>query len=150
MASMIDACVANMRQSLQHVATDVNTTRSDFDATMCSMETVGDRLKRARQKRFTSARQAAIANGWAESTVTAHENGSRGFGRTPEEAVATAKKYARAYGVDFRSILYEEAEAKRVPAEVDVLSQRFSDLDEGERLIIGRMIEAYIAQKLVR
>lgn len=153
MASMIEACVVNMEQSLQHVATDVNTPRSEFGATIRSMETIGDRLKKARKKCFDSARQAAIANGWSESTVRSHENagkkrpGSRGLGRNIEEATAIAKKYARAYGVDYRSILYEGFAAKGIPPEVDARLQRISDLDPGDQIVIDRVLEALAAQK---
>jgi hypothetical protein len=152
MASMIDACVANMQQSLRHVATDVNTPRSEFRATIRSMETMGDRLKKARKKHFRSADAAAEAHGWSKSGYRSHEAAgkgmrhSRNFGRDIKTAIATAKKYARAFGIDYRELLGNEA-AQMITTEVDVMAQRISDLDPGDQMVINRVLEALAAQK---
>lgn len=62
--------------------------------TLCEyalMTHMGDRLKRARQNHFESARRAALRFGWPPSTYAAHENGQNDF--SPEDA----KKYAKAF-----------------------------------------------------
>ena len=56
------------------------------------METMGDRLRQAREKaNFSSARKAALRHSWAPSTYSAHENGQNDF---DDEA---AKIYGRAF-----------------------------------------------------
>ena len=56
------------------------------------METMGDRLRWARQKAgFPSARQAAIKFGWTGSTYAAHENGQNEFDER------TAKLYGKVF-----------------------------------------------------
>jgi len=62
--------------------------------TLCEyppMESMGDRLKIARERLYRSARQAAVRHNWPPSTYAAHENGQNKFG--PEEA----KLYAKAF-----------------------------------------------------
>jgi len=52
----------------------------------------GARLLAARKTAgFRSAREAALANGWAESTYRAHESGTRTIGQDD------AEKYARRF-----------------------------------------------------
>lgn len=55
------------------------------------METMGDRLKAARERFFPSARKAALRHHWTYSTYAGHENGQNDFG--PDEA----KTYAKAF-----------------------------------------------------
>jgi phage repressor protein C with HTH and peptisase S24 domain len=56
------------------------------------METMGDRLRWARQKAgYPSARQAAIKHGWTGSTYAAHENGQNEFDER------TAKLYGKVF-----------------------------------------------------
>lgn len=56
------------------------------------METMGDRLKKAREEAgFSSARQAALRHNWTVSTYSAHENGQNDF---DEDG---AKVYGRAF-----------------------------------------------------
>lgn len=64
---------------------------------------MADRLQAAREAfGFSSARSAAQAFGWKESTYGAHENGQNGF--NPE----TARKYARAFNVSAAWLLTGE------------------------------------------
>jgi phage repressor protein C with HTH and peptisase S24 domain len=59
------------------------------------METMGDRLKWARDKAgYRSARSAALANGWVESTYRSHETGGRLFD------FDWAARYGRVFKVD--------------------------------------------------
>lgn len=79
--------------------------------TLCEyqpMETMGDRLKKAReQANFPSARQAALKNKWGVSTYSAHENGQNEYGEDE------AKKYGRVYKVDPWWLLTGEGIAKK-------------------------------------
>lgn len=70
---------------------------------------MGDRLRAARQKKFTSARQAAEAMGVKGSTYAAHENGQNDFG--PEVAAA----YARRLGVTAAWLLTGEEGGQPAP-----------------------------------
>lgn len=54
-------------------------------------DSMGARLKAAREKHFTSARQAAEALGIKPSTYAAHENGANDYG--PEHAKLYGKKF---------------------------------------------------------
>lgn len=86
------------------------------------METMGDRLKAARAKHFSSARKAALRHGWRPSTYSAHENGQNEFGT--EEA----RNYARAFKTKASWLLTGEAEPG-VPA-LDA-EQPFDDRPDG-------------------
>lgn len=73
--------------SLPDVAIRVNTARSVYFVTLCSMKEEairkeqGARLAAVRQAAgFMSARDAALSCRWPESTYRAHENGSRTIG----------------------------------------------------------------------
>jgi phage repressor protein C with HTH and peptisase S24 domain len=60
-----------------------------------------ERLAQARaHAKFPSARSAAIAHGWPESTYRSHENGTRGL------SLQDAEKYGNAFGVSGRWIFY--------------------------------------------
>jgi phage repressor protein C with HTH and peptisase S24 domain len=62
--------------------------------TLCEnspMSDMGDRLKAARERAFSSARKAALRHGWPPSTYAAHENGQNEFD------AADAKKYGKAF-----------------------------------------------------
>ena len=73
------------------------------------MSTPFERLKSARKKAgFRSARAAALESGWKESTVRAHEAGSRGLN---EE---WAKRYGRRYRVQWLWLLHGDASAPAV------------------------------------
>lgn len=112
-----------MPPSLQQVAGRVNTARSVLSATLCSMSSSdslrqqqGERLRAARLTAgFRSAREAALSNNWPESTVRAHESGTRTIGQDD------AEKYARRYrlsGADVtaRSILFGQDGTESLPA----------------------------------
>lgn len=72
------------------------------------METMGTRLRRAREKaRFPSAMAAAKRFGWPPSTYAAHENGQNGF---PVEA---AERYGRAFKVSAGWLLSGEGEMSK-------------------------------------
>ena len=74
--------------------------------------TMAERLRQARiDKGYGSAADAARAFGWAISTFTSHENGTRGFG------VDEAKRYGRALGKNPGWLL---ALDKVQPAEVEL------------------------------
>jgi phage repressor protein C with HTH and peptisase S24 domain len=76
---------------------DVN---MNYVYTLCDykpMETMGDRLKWARQKAgFRSARAAALKHGWKVSTYSAHENGQNEYGE--DEAKGYGKAFKRSPG----------------------------------------------------
>lgn len=55
--------------------------------------TPADRLKEVRERRYATAKEAAIAHGWNEVTYRSHEAGTRNF------PLHTARKYAQAFGV---------------------------------------------------
>lgn len=63
------------------------------------METMGDRLRAARLKKYDSANKAAVVLGVTPSTYRAHENGQNEFG--PEEA----ERYGRKFGVSAAYLL---------------------------------------------
>lgn len=76
------------------------------------MASMGDRLREARSAMFPrSARSAAKAFGWKESTYAAHENGQNEYG--PEEA----RRYGRAFHVSPAWLLTGEGprESRTVP-----------------------------------
>jgi hypothetical protein len=84
--------------SLHQVPITVNTACSYFSATLRVMNikeimrAQGARLADARKDAgFKSGRSAALANGWAESTYSAHEGGRRTIGQDD------AEKYVRAF-----------------------------------------------------
>jgi hypothetical protein len=122
-ASMTEANESFMTLSLHRVATDVNTARSDYGATIRSMDGLrkrqGARLKEARiDAGFKSAREAAIACGWAESSYRAHEGGTRTIGRDD------ADKYARRFKtlgstIASESILYPDGKGGSPPESDD-------------------------------
>src|SRR5436190_2011542 len=79
----------------------VNTARSDFDATICSVKPTevtkaqGARLAAARLAAgYSSARDAALSNRWAESTYRAHETGNRTIGL--DDAAKYVKRFQAA------------------------------------------------------
>jgi hypothetical protein len=56
-------------------------------------------LRKAREKRFATAAEAAREYGWNEATYTSHENGTRGIRRD------AAIKYASAFGISSALLL---------------------------------------------
>lgn len=62
-------------------------------------KTPADRLKEAREKRYATAQEAADAHGWNPTTYRSHENGIRNY------PLATARKYARAFGTSASELL---------------------------------------------
>jgi len=69
----------------------------------------GDRLKRARKAAgYRSARAAALANGWAESSYRAHEAGKRTIGQDDAEIYARRFR-TNSVTVTARDILFGEA-----------------------------------------
>lgn len=106
-----------MPQSLQEVATTVNTARSVLTATLRSMsddklkQAQGLRLKAARKAAgYRSARDAALQNEWPESTYRAHEGGTRTIGQDDAERYASRFRFD---GVDVtaRGILFGDTDA---------------------------------------
>ncbi len=73
--------------------TYVNIIRENASMSEHAPDTKKDRLKAARVRFFSSARQAALRHGWGASTYAAHENGQNDFNE------AHAREYARAYKV---------------------------------------------------
>ena len=71
------------------------------------MDSMGERLRKARETNFASARKAAIRHGWTVSTYTAHENGQNDY---DEE---TAREYGRAFNVSAGWLLTGEGPADR-------------------------------------
>lgn len=106
--------------SLHCVATTVNTACSDFIATLRGMKKAvspirkqqGVRLAQARKKAgWTSARAAALANNWPESTYRSHEAGTRTIG--DDDAERYARRYRqRAVRVTAKEILFGTDEVK--------------------------------------
>src|SRR6266568_5486596 len=96
---------SSMNRSLHVVSIRVNTHCGDILATTCGVRTPGERLKWAREKAgFRSARAAALANEWPESTYRAHEHDGREGGRGIDEG--HAKKYARRFRVPWLWIMF--------------------------------------------
>jgi phage repressor protein C with HTH and peptisase S24 domain len=65
----------------------------DRSANVAAMNTMGERLRAAREAKYRSAAKAAVALGINASTYRAHENGQNEF--NPEEA----ERYGRKFGV---------------------------------------------------
>lgn len=61
--------------------------------------TPADRLREARERRYETAQEAADAHGWNPTTYRSHENGIRNY------PLATARKYARAFGTSAAALL---------------------------------------------
>lgn len=98
--------------------------------TQASTTTPQERLQQARRRAgFRSARAAALEMGWPESTYRAHEAGTRNYDRD------TARIYARAYGVDPKSLYLDEDDygstgglaATVVPPQPPMVRQRDED-----------------------
>jgi len=76
------------------------------EAGICKAQ--GGRLAMARMLAgFKSARQAALANGWPESTYRAHEGGTRTIGHDDAERYAKRFRHLNV-NVTARSILFED------------------------------------------
>jgi SOS-response transcriptional repressor LexA len=91
-------CRESIAESLQQVASHVNTARSVCGATLCIVTddatriAQGKRLAEARKAAgWRSGRAAALDNGWPESSYRAHEAGKRTIGQDD------AERYARRY-----------------------------------------------------
>lgn len=103
--------------SLHQVAIGVNTACSEMRATLCSVidarvrKRQGERLAAARSAAgYRSAREAALANGWPESSYRAHETGTRTIGL--DDAERYARRYrARGVGISARQILFGDEPA---------------------------------------
>jgi len=67
------------------------------------MDTPGDRLRAARERKYDTQQQAADALGISDRTVGAHERGDRGISRV------MAVKYAQAFRTTPEWILYGRA-----------------------------------------
>jgi transcriptional regulator with XRE-family HTH domain len=113
--------------------------------TVSDMESMGDRLRKARLTKYASANQAAKAIGVAASTLRAHENGQNKFGT--EEA----ELYARRFGTTPGYLLTGEAPTQRMDgedetplrtaAEIRRMLNRIDDLTRDERDTIAAMID---------
>jgi transcriptional regulator with XRE-family HTH domain len=77
------------------------------------MQSTHDRLTIARQRRFTSGRQAAAALGLSPYTYAQYENGSRGFTRH-------AERFARFFRVDLGWLLTGKGEITGRTANADI------------------------------
>jgi SOS-response transcriptional repressor LexA len=99
-----------MGKWLPVVANSVNTARGDSGATLCSVsidrKKQGERLRAVRiAAGYRSAREAALQNGWPESTYRAHESGSRTIGL--DDAERYARRFAaRGVQITAQSILF--------------------------------------------
>jgi hypothetical protein len=103
----------------------VKTARSDFSATLRSMtreeiikrQEQGSRLRKARKDAgYRSARSAALANNWAESTYRAHEGGTRTIGQDDAEAYAKRLRH-KGVAVTAAFILFGEERASTASSE---------------------------------
>lgn len=113
--------------------------------TVSDMESMGDRLRKARLTKYASANQAAKAIGVAASTLRAHENGQNKFGT--EEA----ELYARRFGTTPGYLLTGEAPTQRMDgedetplrtaAEIRRMLNRIEDLTPDNRSAIAGMID---------
>lgn len=100
-------------KSLHQVATPVNTARSAAVATLRSVGKElelriqqGRRLAAARlQAGYRSAREAALSNGWPESSYRAHEKGTRTIGQDDAERYLRRFRAAGA-SVTAQSVLF--------------------------------------------
>lgn len=98
-AESINKVAERLHVSIATLSSDyVNTACSECVATLCSMneekvrKEQGERLGEARVLAgYRSAREAALAHEWPESTYRAHENGTRTIG------LDDATRYARAF-----------------------------------------------------
>lgn len=106
---------ASITQSLQGVASRVNTARSVCGATLCIVDEAatrkaqGRRLKAARTAAgYRSAREAALDNEWPESSYRAHEGGTRTIGQDDAERYARRFRNAGA-AVSAQSILFDRS-----------------------------------------
>lgn len=99
-----------MRKLLPEVANSVNAARVDSSATLCSVsidrKKQGERLRAVRiAAGYRSARDAALQNGWPESTYRAHESGTRTIGL--DDAERYARRFAwRGVKVTAQTILF--------------------------------------------
>lgn len=110
-----------MTQSLHQVASEVNTARSVFVATICRMEPLrkrqGNRLKEARNAAgYDSARSAALENGWPEATYRAHEGGWRTIGQDDAETYIRAFRL-RGARITAESVLFPNGKHSPQPEE---------------------------------
>ena len=95
-----------------------------------------DRLKEAREKYFGSARAAAIKHGWALSTYSTHEAGSRKFKQ--EDAI----KYGRAFGVDPVWLMFGVAGKARTDLPVGASARRLTAVPMVGEVAAGVWLEA--------
>jgi phage repressor protein C with HTH and peptisase S24 domain len=125
--------------SLHGVTMKVNTACSEMAATLCSMDKSeiakrkqqGARLAEARkQAGFRSAREAALRNGWTESSYRAHEAGGRTIGQDD------AERYARRFRQLGSSISAQEI---MFPEEAAEHGDQLGGLRPNEVPVMGRV-----------
>lgn len=87
-----------------------------------------ERLKQARAKLFSEAKEAAEAMGIKDSTYFGHENGHRGITRK------TAAKYAKRFKVNVEWLLYATGPRDRKASALDEADD--FDVEEQELLTI--------------
>ncbi|MET4206872.1 S24 family peptidase [Bradyrhizobium sp. LA2.1] len=116
-------------KSLQNVAIKVKTARNDLVVTRCNMDesalrkAQGERLTAARKAAgYRSAREAALENGWKESSYRTHEAGTRTIGMND------AERYARRFNrsgakTSARQIMFGDEE-EAAPAEASLDERR--------------------------
>lgn len=97
-----------------------------------------DRAARLREARegagFSKASEAAVGFNWSKPTYHAHENGSRGI------RVAVGRRYARAFGVKFNWLYFNEPDRKIHSEGVGTASgsQSLTTIDFADRLRVMR------------
>lgn len=108
------------------------------------MESMGDRLRKARLTKYASANQAAKSIGIPASTLRAHENGQNKF--STEEA----ELYARRFGTTPAYLLTGEAPQKSgepdasplaSAADIRKMLDRIEDLTQENVAVVAAMID---------
>ena len=108
------------------------------------MESMGDRLRKARLTKYASANQAAKAIGIPASTLRAHENGQNKF------SIEEAELYARRFGTTPGYLLTGEAPPAKHgeletpisdPAEIRKALARIEGLTEDNVNVVYNMID---------
>lgn len=122
-------------KSLHLVRTPVNTARSDWGDTVrgsmskeeAQRKRQGERLRRARMTAgYRSAREAALANHWPESSYRAHESGTRTIGQDDAERY-TRRFRALGVPVTAEEVLFDKAAKTASPEDPTAAISRVLD-----------------------
>lgn len=105
------------------------------------METIADRLRRSRERKYASAAEACEKLRWKYPTYAKHENGERGI------RVSVAAKYAQAFGVSHTWLLTGRGnEAPDLaPDEIDMLN-KYRQVTTDVQDIIRAVLDQHLAQ----